>query len=184
MSQSETIARPYARAIFAQANVEGSKVQWGEFLSTAASIIDNDSVMSRIQAPSFFDNLVSWVDQYLNNIRNSGLSEKEKNFLFLLKKNNRLSILPEIAEGYSALLNDENGHIQAIVYTAKKLNKAQEAIIEALLKKKTGKEVTLEIIEQPDLLAGIRIEYDGLVIEQSTKGRIIEFARKLDDLRN
>ena len=64
---------------------------------------------------------------------------------------------------------------------AQALSSAEEKNLQILLQKKTGRDVVLDIHEDATLLAGVIIEYDGLVIDQTLRGRIAEFAQKLDD---
>ncbi|SUO96015.1 F0F1 ATP synthase subunit delta [Suttonella ornithocola] len=184
MSQSETIARPYAKAIFEQTVNKQSQIQWQEFLTAAADFCQSEIVLARLFAPGFYDEFVNWLEQYLVSTRDSKLTKEERNLLHILRENDRLSVLPEIALKYDQLLNESEGMLEATVYSAKSLTSDEEKKISLFLEKKTNKKIVLKVKEQPSLLAGLRIEYDGLVIDQSTRGRIEQFARKLDDLRN
>ena len=67
------------------------------------------------------------------------------------------------------------------ITTAQALSPAEEKTLQALMQKKTGRDVVLDIHEDAALIAGVIIEYDGLVIDQTLRGRIAEFAQKLDD---
>ncbi len=184
MSQAETVARPYAKAAYEQALAAKNVADWEEFLTVAASAMSDDAVTARLMAPGFIAQLRDWFDQYLKNKRESGLSAQEGNFLQVLSDHNRLDVLPEIARQFANLKHQTSDVCEVNVYSAKKLTKAQNDSIKALLKKKTGQDVSLTVKLSPELLAGVRIEYDGYVIDQSMKGRMADFARKLDDLRN
>lgn len=183
MSQSETIARPYAKAIFAQAG-QADRATWQAFLAAAAAMLADEATVAHLKAPGFYQVLCQWLDEYLQQQRGKGLSTEERNVLQLLHDNHRLAVLPEIYQQYVQWANAETGVCEAVVYTAKALTDAQKIAISKKLTEKTGRKVELQIEEDPSLLAGVRIEYDGLVIDQSTKGRIAQFARNLDDLRN
>lgn len=183
MSQSETIARPYAKAAFEQAG-QNHRENWEAFLAAGASMLANESLINYLKAPGFYPEFTQWLDEYLTKNRGNALTQEEKNFLQLLHDNHRLAILPEIYQQFVHLINLEKGVCEAIVYTAQPLTTEQEKAIVKKLSEKTGRKVELLVKEDKDLLAGVRIEYNGLVIDQSTKGRIAQFARNLDDLRN
>ncbi len=184
MSQSETIARPYAKAVYRQAIAQDNAEQWQQFLHISALIAGEKSVSARLSAPAFYIKLQSWIEDAVFKQRKIALTKEEKNFINLLYENDRFSVLKDIAEQYDSLLNEAKGICRAKVYTAKPLTAEQASSIATALKEKINREVVLDVVEQEDLLAGVRIEYDGLVIDQTTKGRMAQFARKLDDLRN
>lgn len=183
MSQFETIARPYAKAAFEQAGTK-NRNSWQAFLAAGAAMLADEDTAAHLKAPGFYDALTSWLDEYLQKKRGKGLYAEEKNFLHLLHDNHRLVVLPEIFEQYMHLVNLEGGVCQAVVYTAHALTDVQKKAIVKKLSEKTSRKVELDVREDSSLLAGVRIEYDGLVLDQSTKGRIAEFAQNLDDLRN
>lgn len=183
MSQSETIARPYAKAAFEQAK-ENQRERWQVFLAVAGEILADETTIAHLKSPGFYPDLNCWLDEYLKKNRKEGLAQDERNFLQLLHDNHRLAILPEISQQFTQLINVNSGVCEAIVYTAQPLTDAQCQAITKKLSKETGQKVVLNVKEDACLLAGVRIEYNGLVIDQSAKGRIEQFARNLDDLRN
>ena len=185
MSQSETIARPYAKAVYEKATAEEKTEQWQFFLTALAQVTGDAEFSKRLGAHGFLAEFQSWLEEFFQATRQSGLSSEEKNFLNVLHENNRLQVIPEIAQQFEVLLNEGKNRIPVTVYTAKSLTSAQKQSIIAFLKKKAqGRGLLLKIIEKPELIAGVKIEYDGMVIDQSIQGRITNFARKLEDLRN
>ena len=185
MSYARTIARPYAKAVYRYAVDEGNGEvkKWSFFLDTAARICGDEAVRRHLTDRGFFGQLESWIDRYLLNARKSGLTRQEKNFLTLLEAHERIAVLGEIAREFDHLRHASEGTCKALVHTAKPLDNEQIENISAFLARKTGKKVAIETREAPELLAGIRVEYDGLVIDQSAKGRIAAFARKFEDSR-
>lgn len=184
MSQLETIARPYAKAAYELASEKGNIAQWAQFLAVAASICCDESVARRLNAPNFLTDLQTWIDEYLQHSRGQGLRGEEKNFLQVLEEANRLNVLPQIESEFQQFVAKADNLCKATVYTARALSKPQQQKIADALAKKTGQKVSLEVIEKPELLAGVRIEYNGLVLDQSAQGRLADFARQLEESRN
>ncbi len=185
MSHARTIARPYAKAAYRYAvdKRSGEVEKWGFFLDTAARICADEAVRCHLSERGFFGQLENWIDRYLLTARKSGLTRQEKNFLTLLRAHDRMAVLGEIAREFHHLRHASEGICEALVHTAKPLDNEQIENIRAFLARKTGKKVAIETREASHLLAGIRVEYDGLVIDQSAKGRIAAFARKFEDSR-
>lgn len=184
MSQFETIARPYAKAIFSEAKATNSVQSWQEFLNILALCAEDRNSFSRYIKQNFFKEFIAWLEEFLLKNRQKKLSDIEKNFLNVLNENNRLVILPEISKQFNFLFNEELGIIPVKVFSAKELTDEEVKNIEKLLAKKLNKELSLEVILEPKLIAGVRIEYQGLVFDQSIQGQIEEFGKKLEDLRN
>lgn len=184
MSQSETIARPYAKAAYHQAFLNKTINQWQDFFKIAAIFLTTKEVNAQLSTPEFFSKFKGWLDEALLKNRGKAMQKEEINFLQLLYDNDRLSVLPDIENLFGIQVHQANNVCKAKVYTAKVLSEAQHNLIVKMLADKLNKEILLEVEEQPDLIAGIRIEYEGLVLDQSIKGRIEQFAQKLEDLRN
>ena len=138
-------------------------------------------VPEHLALPGFLAQLQTWLEQLLKKQRKQGISGEEHNLLRLLEEHDRIAVLPEIADVYDELLYAQSDTCMVRVTSAKPLSSDDEALLRSLMQKKTGREVVLEIHEDPALLAGVVLEYDGLVIDQTLKGRIAEFAQKLDD---
>ena len=181
MAQPQTIARPYAKALFDLAENDAQQQSWRQFLSAAAELATQPEVMQHMHTPGFSTQVEQWLNEWLEQSREQGVTDQEHNFLLLLEAHGRFAVLPEMAEIFAELCSASNNSCIAHVKSAKALDdKAQDALI-AMLERKLGKTVSLEVEEAPELMAGVVIEYNGQVINQSLQGRLQQFARKLDD---
>lgn len=181
MAQLQTIARPYAKAILATTENESQQKSWTDFLNIAAELIDNPEISKRIHLPNFSHDLVKWIEQLLVDRKGkSSLYPEEINFLNLLIDNNRLILLPKISEIYKELLLEKTKVCLVKVQSAQELKDSEVSSLKETLHRKIGQDILLEISVNPDLIAGVLIEYNGQVIDQTMKGRIAAFARLLD----
>lgn len=181
MTESITVARPYAKAILANASDSKAKQQWQQFLHTAKVVMQVPEVLEHLALPEFLSQLKNWLEQLLKKQRKHGFYIEEKNLLCLLEENGRIAILPEIADVYDELFYAQSDVCIVRITSAQTLSPSEEKTLQALMQKKTGRDVVLDIYEDSALIAGVIIEYDGLVIDQTLRGRIAEFAQKLDD---
>ena len=181
MAESKTVARPYAKAILANAGDDKAQQQWRQFLHTAKAVMQAPEVPEHLALPGFLPQLRSWLEQLLKKQRKHGLYAEENNLLRLLEEHDRIAVLPEIADVYDELFYAKSDVCMVHITTAQALSPAEEKTLQALMQKKTGRDVVLDIHEDAALIAGVIIEYDGLVIDQTLRGRMAEFAQKLDD---
>lgn len=181
MAHMQTLARPYAKAILAQATTRKAQESWKAFLDTLATMLSDDGMRRHVADAGMSETLISWVNEWMSKQRGKALTDQENNFLRLVAKQERLSVLPDIAAMYAQLLSQSQNICLATVYSAKALQPAELTLIQKALVKKTGKAVELSTHTDKSLLAGVYIEYDGQVIDQTMKGRIARFAHSLAD---
>ncbi|MDO4642435.1 MAG: F0F1 ATP synthase subunit delta [Cardiobacteriaceae bacterium] len=181
MAESKTIARPYAKAILANAKNSQQQQEWQQFLHTAKAVMQTPEVLEHLALPGFVTQLQTWLGEFLKKQRKHGISSEEHNLLMLLEEHDRIAVLPEVADVYDELFYAASDICMVRVTTAKALSQEEQKTLRTLMQQKTGCDVVLEIHEDATLLAGVLIEYNGLVIDQTLKGRIVEFAQKLDD---
>lgn len=176
MAESITIARPYASAVFAIAQEKSDMQSWSELLATLAQCADNSDVQAILDNPKLSDEQA--VD-FLAGITGE-LSVEARSFLLLLAENNRLTLLPEIAEIYEALRADAEQKLFADVITARPLTDEQKSKIAAALKQRLGKEVTLSESVDESLLGGAIIRAGDLVIDGSALGKLNRLASAIN----
>jgi len=127
---SETLARPYARAIFELS--EGLL----EELRQVVNVIHQPNVTALIDSPklAYKEKAEMFIDLFQGEIQ-----KKTAHFLRVLGNAKRLSLLPEILNEYKKLLAKKNKQNDVLITSAFKLNQSQEEEITGRLKKIWGK---------------------------------------------
>jgi F-type H+-transporting ATPase subunit delta len=171
-----TIARPYAEAVFAQADESGKLDLWSEMLEFMVAVV-KDPTMAAIVANPLFDR--GDLTALMLEIGGGRLNQEGENLLKLLIHNGRLSVLPEILELFGKLKADKDRVLNVHVRSAYVLNAAQKKIIADSLKAKLGREVTITSEKDTDLIGGIHIRAGDLVIDGSIQGRLQQLAHEL-----
>ena len=177
MAEAITIARPYANAVFSIANEKGELKAWSELLAVLSQCIEDDDIASMIASPSVTDEQVI---ELLANITGETMSDEARHFLMLLSENNRLSLLNDIAVIYEELRAEAEQVMTADVSAAKALTPEQEANISAALKKRTGRDVTLNVEVDESLLGGAIIRAGDLIIDGSALGKLNRLANVIN----
>jgi F-type H+-transporting ATPase subunit delta len=148
MSQSLTLARPYARAAYAIAREAGAAAQWSDALAFAARVAADPRVQSLLGHPHLARaDAVELLSPPV--ARGAGAPDLFANdrfgdFLALLADNRRLPLLPEIAGLFEELRADAERIVKAKVTSAATLPATELDTIKAALKRRFGRDVELE----------------------------------------
>lgn len=108
-----------------------------------------------------------------------GLHRLVLNFISVVVKNRRLSLMDPIAEMYRALLDERNGVVRAHVKSARPLNEAQIGDLQQRLTQATGKQVACDFQVQPSLIGGVMVTIGSTVYDGSVVGQLGAMQRRL-----
>ena len=183
MADNNTIARPYAKAVFELANEAGDLTNWSESLDIAGQLLADGVLVEYLGNPEFnngqrLEFLTGLFKKAGANLLEGGDS-KGTNFLKLLLENRRLAVLPEIAEHFEALKAKVENTVDAVVTSATKLSKSQVGDIAAALKKRLGCDVNVETEIDENLIGGAVIRAGDVVIDGSLRARLEGLATAL-----
>ncbi len=101
------------------------------------------------------------------------------NLVRLLATKGRLGLLPQIAQQFQTLLDEHRGIAHAQVLTAVPLSDDERASLAQRLSELTGKQVTVELHEEPALLGGLVARIGDRLIDGSTRTKLIALKREL-----
>jgi F-type H+-transporting ATPase subunit delta len=177
MAEAITIARPYANAVFNIANDKVELKAWSELLAVFAQFVEDGEIAQMIASPSVTDEQV--ID-LMANVTGETVNDEARHLLMLLAENNRLSLLGDIAVIYEGLRAEAEQVMTADVSAAKPLTEEQEANISAALKKRTGRDVTLNVEVDESLLGGAVIRAGDLIIDGSALGKLNRLANVIN----
>ena len=176
MSEQITLARPYADAVFALATDHDQLARWSSTLALLAAVASDPQVIALSQDPRVTrDHLVRL---FLELGGGEGGGDVE-NLLRLLKHNNRIALLPEIARQFEQLKAEAQGSIDAEVVSAFEVEPAQMKSISDALHRKLGRDIHLTSRVDRSLIGGIVIRAGDLVIDGSVRGRLRSLAAQL-----
>ena len=176
MAENITIARPYAQAIFSTAQEQGDLAGWSATVQFAAAVVSDPEMAALIDSPRFDKGQIA---ELLIDVCGDKLNDAGKNMIHVLAENDRLEVLPEIAELYEAERAAVEGTVVAEVISATALNDAQQGKIAAALKNRLGRDVTLECKTDESLLGGAIIRAGDVVIDGSVVGKLEKLASAL-----
>lgn len=182
MSDFETAARPYSKAIFELASETKTLADWSAVLQLAGLVASDDGMQAAITSPSILASQLSelFIEVMSSTEGGPDIDQQVKNLIKLLAENDRLSVLPAIAAGYEELKQQAEGTIEVQVTSARKLTAKQEKEMAGNLKKRLGKDVSISTEIDQSLIAGAIIKAGDLVIDGSARGRLNKLTSTLN----
>src|SRR5215475_8069685 len=169
MADRLTIARPYARAAFAEASADKLLEPWSQALSVASQVVKDARVEALLGNPHVTPEQVA---QLVIGIAGDGLGAHGENFVRTLAVNRRLAYLPEIAAQFDVLKDAAQGVADVTITSAASLNETQQQHIASALEKRLKRAVRLHCEVDPSLIGGAVLRSGDLVIDGSLRTRL------------
>jgi F-type H+-transporting ATPase subunit delta len=176
MAELTTIARPYAKAVFADAQEKNSLDVWSSSLATLAAFAADADLAKVLSHPSL---TASQQAQALVDVCGDKLNEAAKNLVAILAENKRLSLLPEIAALYEELKARMQNAVDVVVTSAFALSEEQSAKLASALKAKLNCEIRMTSDVDESLIGGAIIRAGDLVIDGSLTGKLSKLAEAM-----
>lgn len=176
MADRTTIARPYARAAFAEASKAGRLREWSEALDAAAQLIADARMQQLLGSPHVTP---AQLAELVTDVAGPRLGEHGGNFVRTLAQNRRLGYLPEIARLFRELKDAAEGVVDVTVTSAAPLDEAQKKALAEALAGRLQRRVRLHAELDPSLLGGAVLRAGDLVIDGSLKARLDRMAHAL-----
>lgn len=166
MNERVTLARPYAKAAYEFAKSASVVEQWSNDLSVAGGLTENEDIMSFINQPNVL------VDELVKLLCGEFATEEYTNLIRLMAANDRLSLLPQVAQLFHLYKEEDEAAQTVDVYTAVAMTEAQLQALIAALSKKTGKKISVVSHIDESLIGGARIVCGDLVIDGTLRGKV------------
>ena len=185
MADNNTVARPYAQAIFEVAQENNALAELSASLGAAKALLEDGQIADYLAAPTlsdaqrleFLQGL--FADAVGGDTVFAGGSQHGTNFIKLLLENNRVAVLPEIAEQFETLKANIENTVDATVTSAAPLSDAQRAEIAKSLQERFGRDVNIVTEIDENLIGGAVIRAGDVVIDGSLRARLSGLANAL-----
>ncbi len=183
MADNNTIARPYAQAVFELANESGDLEKWAAALDIAAEFMADGQVVAYLGDPAFSNaQCLEFLTGLFDKAGAKLLGGKDKrgtNFLKLLLEYRRIGVLPEIAAHFEALKADVENVVDVTVTSASAISKKQQDTISKALRERLGRDVNIATKIDENLIGGAVIRAGDVVIDGSLRARLESLATAL-----
>lgn len=167
----QSIARKYAKGLFSVGEKDG---KYGEYLGELSSLVSLFEKEERLGKALMLPILEMEKRKELlgDVVRAAGLSMPVSNMLTMLMERNRMGYLPMLREAYTSLVDEKEGRVKGILWSAFPMDDAMKEKIEAVLKERMKKDVVLTVMEDKNLIGGIKLNIQGTIIDGSIKRQL------------
>ena len=171
MAELSTVARPYAEALFAAArDGQAGLASWADKVQRLADVASNQDVRVVMTDPRLED--AQRISIFLSLI-GSDVDKPMQNFLTLLITNDRLLLLPLIAEQFHALKDEAEGVAQANISSAFPMSDEQVSQLIQLLEPKFGLKLKPHVTVDASLIGGVRVIVGDHVLDTSVQAQLV-----------
>ena len=172
------IARRYAKALLLIGKEDNQAEKYREELDLVAGLVQGDKALEQAICNPLYETqgrkqvLQAVIDRL-------DLSKTVKSFLMLLFDKGRFGFLASINEFYQTLADELKGVARASLVSAKTLPAETVEKIRSALSQRTGKNILLEVEQDPSLIGGIVTRIGDLVLDGSIKTQLANMRETL-----
>jgi F-type H+-transporting ATPase subunit delta len=112
-------------------------------------------------------------------LRPMNVEKRIQNFLYVVIDHRRVAEFPSIVEAFEVLADERLGWVRVDVSSAKPLDDAQRAQIDAQISQLAGKKAKLRFSQDPALLGGVVARVGSTVYDGSVRGQLDRLRTRL-----
>jgi len=172
------IARRYAKALLLIGQQDEQTERYRAELQSVSAMVAGDRRLEQAITNPLYDSaarkrvLQSLIDRMT-------LSRAVESFLVLLFEKGRIGFLIAINDFYQKLADELKGVARATVTSAADLSAEAVERIREVLSKRTGKDVVLEVKQDPSLIGGLVTQIGDLVLDGSIRTQLFKMRESL-----
>ncbi|THB75519.1 MAG: F0F1 ATP synthase subunit delta [Desulfobulbaceae bacterium] len=165
------LAKRYAKALFAIGKDDGKYEAYNEALQGVAELYTSTPEVEDALTNPLYP--VDTREKVMTGIIGSiGADKIMGNFLTLLVQKKRAEIIPEIAEAFQIMADEDKNISHGTVVSAVELDAELQGKVQATLEKLTGKKVELTASVDPSIIGGIIAKVGDLVLDGSIRTQL------------
>jgi F-type H+-transporting ATPase subunit delta len=176
MAETVTIARPYAEAAFRIAREKNALNEWSQMLGLLTTIVQDPRIAQRIGDPNVGS---AQLEALILGVCGERLDGAGRNFVQVLIDNGRLALMPEIQVIFEALKREQEGVLEAEIFSAFPIDDTQIGALVGKLEAKYRRTVRAQVSVDPQLIGGVKIIVGDKVLDATVRGRLDAMATAL-----
>lgn len=169
-------ARRYAQAAFELALEKDELDTWSDDLGYLAQAMETHEFSALLDAPQV---AVAQKIKLIDETVGGSINPLTRNLLALLASRNSAGLLSDILDAYQGMLDAHRGIERGELVSAVPLSAEQQSKVEAMLKDMVGKDISLTVRVDPEILGGIVARVGDRVIDGSTRTKLEGLRREL-----
>ncbi|MEO8604440.1 MAG: F0F1 ATP synthase subunit delta [bacterium] len=172
-----SVARRYAKALFAVADEQGTLEQTAAELQLLRALSGDAQIAAALTNPLLSATSRNGLARTIAD--NLKLRPTTRNFLLLLGDHRRLDQLGGIAEHFERILDERLNRVRATITAAVALSDAQRQAVISAFEQKLGRSVLAETRVDPQLLGGVVVDVAGTIYDGSVRTQLHALANRI-----
>jgi F-type H+-transporting ATPase subunit delta len=177
MAELNTIARPYAKAVFQYAQESNALEHWETMLKLVAAVVQEPTMRAALDNPA---RSAEQCADLVAEVCGDELDDKARNLITQLAWNKRLTALPEIARLFHELVAAQQRFRDVEVVSAYELEGGEADKLAEALRKRLALDVNVSGRVDESLIGGVVVRAGDTVIDGSVRGRLDRLAERLN----
>jgi len=161
--------------VFELAQESGQVSEWSARLARVRDLLANEGVRAVLTNPT----IATERRMELISSAPDELDPESTNLAKLLIESNRVEDVVEVADEYQRLADAAAGRVRATVTTAVELGPKDRDRVAAELSKRLAGEVELEVVVDPAILGGLKLQYGDRLVDATIATRLQQLRRRL-----
>ena len=166
------IARRYAKALLLIGKEDGQAESYRDELALVAGLVEQEKALDQALTNPLYD-AGARKKVLLTVIEKLGLSKVMSSFMVLLFDKRRIGFIGPINEFYQRMADELRNVARASLVSATELTSETVDKIRGALSARTGKDIVLEVKQDPALIGGIVTRIGDLVLDGSLKTQLL-----------
>ena len=172
------IARRYAKALLLIGKEDGQAESYRDELALVAGLVEQEKALDQALTNPLYD-AEARKKVLLTVIEKLGLSKVMSSFMVLLFDKRRIGFIGPINEFYQRMADELRNVARASLVSATELTSETVDKIRGALSARTGKDIVLEVKQDPALIGGIVTRIGDLVLDGSIKTQLLNMRETL-----
>ena len=175
MTGTSSSARRYARAVFELAEQDGDVAKWSGHLAELRDLLSDPEVAAVLTNPTID------VEKRMELISAAPhvVDAEATNLAKLLIESDRVREIDGIVEDFERLADAAAGRVRATATSAVELSHAERDRLAEELSKRLGEEVRLEVVVDPRIVGGLKLQYGDRLVDASVATKLQQLRRRL-----
>ena len=172
------IARRYAKALLLIGKEDGQTDTYRKELGAFANLIEQEKSLQQVLVNPLYnaDGRKKVLTSVMDNLN---LSRAMTTFLLFLFDKGRIGFLGNINDFFQKFADELKGVARASLVSATELSSETVDKIRSALSKRTGKDIILEVEQDPSLIGGIVTRIGDLVLDGSIRTQLLNMKESL-----
>lgn len=171
-------AAPYAKALFSvAANDAAADAMVGELQRAAESLRQVPELLKVMVTPMVSPEVKTGILERVLDVLE--IKQPVRRFVHVVQQHYRLEHMSDIVTAYSAIVDRALGRVHATVSTAGALAEKDRVVLLAAMKEVVGADIAADFVEEPELIAGFKVQVGSKVFDGSLAGQLAQLGRQI-----